>query len=173
VNTFVLEIWDDEGNACTFYTVRYEGNKNNETDRFILRYENDETHKESLQELLSLLIDIIGEDHGAKEIFFNRPENEVTALPPKGKINLYDLHYPRFPLRLYAYRLSEQIVILFSGGIKDAATNQQSSLSMAWPEACAFARAIDKAFGDSDIEIDYTQRKIISTNNEESIILYL
>ena len=173
MNTFVLEIWDDEGSACTFYTVRYEDQDDNETDRFIFRYENDEDYSESLQELLSLLIDVIGEAHGAKEIFFNRPENEVTALPPKGKIGFYDLHYPRFPLRLYAYRLSEQIVILFGGGIKDAATNQQSSVSMPWKDACAFARAIDRAFRDGDIEVDYNHRKIISTNNEESIILFI
>ena len=34
VNIFALEIWDDEGDKCTFYTVKYDGADATETDNF-------------------------------------------------------------------------------------------------------------------------------------------
>ena len=34
MNTFALEIWFDEAERCSFYTVRWENAENSETDRF-------------------------------------------------------------------------------------------------------------------------------------------
>jgi hypothetical protein len=38
VNTFALELWDDEAKKCTFYTVRWEDAAQNETDKFFHKY---------------------------------------------------------------------------------------------------------------------------------------
>ncbi|HRD40176.1 MAG TPA: hypothetical protein PLC65_16235, partial [Bacteroidia bacterium] len=128
MNIFALEIWDNEASLCTFYTVRKDGAKYNETDKFFLKYDADPKFTKDIEELNFFILDSIGEQHGALDLFFNRHENEVKGLPPKGKIVLDELTYlfPEFPLRLYALKLTEEIVILFNGGVKDDANNQHS-----------------------------------------------
>jgi len=87
-------------------------------------------YKKPTQELLSFVLDSIGEDHGAVDMLFNRFENEVVGLPNQGKANLGEitLFFPNFPLRLYALRVNNHsnLVVLFNGGIKSALTNQAS-----------------------------------------------
>lgn len=85
-----------------------------------------------VQELLELIIETIGNTYGAHEAFFNRVENWAFALPPKGQVKIGELEiaYPGFPLRLYCLRLSEEVAVLFNGGIKDARTIQESSDSI-------------------------------------------
>ncbi len=39
MNTFALEIWDDEGSKCTFYSVRWDDAEENETDKFFNKYD--------------------------------------------------------------------------------------------------------------------------------------
>jgi len=119
VNIFALEIWDDEASKCTFYTVRWEDARENETDKFFNKYDAKAELKNSTQQLLSFVLDSIGEDHGAIDSLFNRFENEVVGLPNKGKANVGGIVflYPNFPLRLYALRINNRsdIVVLFNG----------------------------------------------------------
>jgi hypothetical protein len=123
-----------------------DGSEHSEMDKFLLRMEAIPDMVPPLQELLELIIETIGNTYGAQDSFFNRFENRVTALPPKGhiKISEIELDYKGFPLRLYCLALSEDIVILFNGGIKDAQTAQESSgtLSMKLYEANEFAKRI-------------------------------
>ena len=86
MNIFELKIWDDESKNVTFYTVQVDGDADNETDKFFSKYENHPKLSGALQELLMYLVRTIGEDHGALDCFFNRPENEVKGLPHKGII---------------------------------------------------------------------------------------
>ena len=119
MNVFALEIWDDEASKCTFYTVRWEDARENETDKFFNKYDAKAELKNSTQQLLSFVLDSIGEDHGAIDSLFNRFENEVVGLPNKGKANVGGIVflYPNFPLRLYALRINNRsdIVVLFNG----------------------------------------------------------
>ena len=85
MNIFALELWDDECSKCTFYTVRWEDTDESETDKFFNKYDAIPGLKASTQQLLSFILDSIGEDHGAIDALFNRFENEVTGLPNKGK----------------------------------------------------------------------------------------
>jgi hypothetical protein len=146
VSSFELIIWNDETELVTFYSPKMDGSKHSEMDKFLLRIEAIPDMLSPLQELLELIIETIGNTYGAKDAFFNRFENRVTALPPKGhiKISELELDYRDFPLRLYCLALSEEVVILFNGGIKDAQTAQESSgvLSMKLYEANEFARRI-------------------------------
>jgi hypothetical protein len=173
VNTFELKIWDDEAALCSFYTVLKDESNETETDKFFLKYENDIQYEEAAKELLSFVLLSIGDDHGALDALFNRYENEVTGLPVQGKIKLGELvyHYPNFPLRLYALKITENIVVLFNGGIKDGPSNQTSSLHMEWLEACQFARRILEAIYNTDILIDEENRKLTDCNGEDEIIL--
>ncbi len=173
MNIFELNIWDDERRCCTFYTVKNDGEKTNETDKFLLKYAENPIYKEDLQALLSFIIYSIGDEHGAKDELFNRHENEVTGLPSKGKISLgeFTYHYPRFSLRLYALKITDDIVVLFNGGTKDGPTNQTSSLNIKWMEACSYAKRILQAMRDGEFEIDETKRKLISHKGDNEIIL--
>ncbi len=172
----MLEIWDDEGSKCTFYTVRWDDAKENETDKFFNKYDSIPDYKQSVQELLSFVLDSIGEDHGAIDALFNRYENEVVGLPNKGKAQVGEIVflYPNFPLRLYALRINNRkdLVVLFNGGLKTTQTNQESKdLNFKWIEACQFAKRIDEALRDKEISIDTKNRKILSAYNDDEILL--
>ncbi|GGA89357.1 hypothetical protein [Puia dinghuensis] len=175
MNTFVLELWDDEGRKCTFYTVRWDGSVMSETDKFFEKYYAIENLKEPTQELLSFVLDSIGEDHGAIDALFNRFENEVVGLPNKGRVVVSQIVFlfPNFPLRLYALRIKNRsdLVVLFNGGVKSAQTNQESDdLSLKWREACQFAKRIEEALRNGEITID-KKRRIRATNGDQDILL--
>lgn len=175
MNTFELEIWDDEANLCTFYTVKKVDDTSglNETDKFFTKYENDPEFQSAIQELLSFILDVIGDDHGAVDALFNRHENQVQGLPSKGIVRLGEItiHYPDFPLRIYALRITEEIVVLFNGGIKDGPTNQLSSLNMQWMEACRFADRINEALRNGEILVDDDNRILTDHLGNKEIIL--
>jgi hypothetical protein len=150
--------------------------KESETDKFFNKYDSIQTLKQSNQELLSFILDSIGEDYGAIDSLFNRFENEVVGLPNKGKIKVegIEFFYPNFPLRLYAFRINDRkdLVVLFNGGIKSAQTNQKSGdLHIKWLEACQFAKRIEEAIREKEIIIDTSKRMIFSEDGEAEILL--
>ena len=173
MNTFALDIWNDESSQCTFYTVRWEDCDENETDKFLYKFYNIPEHKTSVQRLLYFIEGTIGEDHGPLDEFFNRHENEVKGLPVKGRITIEDsvYHFPQFPLRIYALKVSEEIVILFNGGVKDGETNQTSSLHFQWKEACGFAKKIITALSNGTIIVDEDNRLIKLDDGSQDIYL--
>jgi hypothetical protein len=129
-----------------------------ETDKFFHRMSGIPDMKLHLQEVSKLIIEVIGNTYGAQEGFFNRFENRATALPPKGKIKISELEldYDRFPLRLYCLALSEELVILFNGGIKSARTTQESTdvITVKFYEANEFAKRIFEVLNTNEIFID-------------------
>lgn len=173
MNIFELKIWDDERRLCTFYTVQVDGNDTSETDRFILHLEHTE-HDGALGELLTYILEVMGDMHGAQKCFFNRDEHEVAGLPHKGKLEVGEImyHLPHFPIRLYALRVSDHIVILFGGGVKDGATNQSSSLHLRWVEACSMAKKIGDELKSDGIIIDEKNRKLTDADGNDSITIY-
>ncbi|MBN9382425.1 MAG: hypothetical protein J0H74_16770 [Chitinophagaceae bacterium] len=176
MNNFVLEIWDDEASKCTFYSARWENAGQNETDKFFKKYDALPEFQQSVQQLLSFVLDSIGDDHGAIDALFNRFENEVIGLPNKGKVNVGGIVflYPNFPLRLYALRINNRpdLVILFNGGAKSSQTNQGSrDLNLKWIEACQFAKRIEEALRDKEIIIDNKGRKLLSADGNDEIFL--
>ncbi len=176
MNTFVLEIWDDEAGKCTFYTVRWEDAQQNETDKFFNKYDSIPEFKAFTQMLLSFVLDSIGEDHGAVDALFNRFENEVVGLPNKGKVTVGEIVFlfPNFPLRLYALRINNRpdLVVLFNGGVKSAQTNQGSpDLSLKWREACQFAKRIEEALRNDEIIVDQKRRRLFANGGDDEIFL--
>lgn len=172
----MLEVWDDESARCTFYSARWEDASENETDRFFLKYNAIDEFKKPVQELLSFILDSIGNDYGAIDALFNRFENGVVGLPNKGKVTLGEITflYPSFPLSLYALRVNDRsdIVILFGGGVKTAQTNQLSKeLHLKWIEACRFAKRIEEAIRSKEILVDEHNRKIFDCNGDDIIYL--
>lgn len=174
MNSFDLEIWDDEGRKCTLYTVRKEGELENETDKFFLKYE-DETHlyHQAALEVLNLIY-LIGSDYGATDNFINRRENKAHSLPPKPnqKIKVIQEIGIHFPLRLYCYRIRENILILFNGGLKEAHSHQESpDLSYKFHEVQNFVTKIENALLDEMIVYNPKTKRLEDFQGNTEIIL--
>ena len=158
MNTFALEIWDDECSKCIYYTVRWEYEEINETDKFFTKYgDSKSTYLEHAQIILRLITHSIGEKYRAIDDFFDRNKNNAQALPPKPKQRIPEIEEIgiHFPLRLYCLRLQGNAVILFNGGIKDERTDQLSKdISLKFQEAQQFVARIERAIRDGLLRID-------------------
>ncbi|MGJ7033691.1 hypothetical protein [Niabella hirudinis] len=178
MNTFVVEIWYDEGILCTFYTISWVLDDDKtvpETDRFFDRYAvPGHPLEERALQLFRLITESIGNRYGAIDDFFDRHVNKAQELPPKPKRwveEVKDLGI-NFPLRLFCYRITEQIVVLFNGGIKESTTTQQSNdLRMKFYEAQTFVQKIEEALQTGLIEISKDKRYLQNFDGTADIIL--
>ena len=102
----------------TYYSIRLEEDSYSETEKFILRFENDIQLHNELENILALLV-ILGNEKGAKNRFF-RDESAAQALPPEAKESKREkwVQFIDSNLRLFCLRLSDEVVILMNGGIK-------------------------------------------------------
>lgn len=96
-----------------FYTIYESGQGHNETDAFFFRFKDDPKYQKDI-ETIKYWIQRIGEEFGALERHF-RPEASASAIPIAVS-----------KLRLYCYRINEQIVILGNGGVKSSQSTQES-----------------------------------------------
>lgn len=159
MNTFAIEIWYDEGAKCILYTVRDlidEIDTVSETDKFFDTYTlGDSPWKTEALILFRLLTEGIANKYGAIKPFFDRLERKAQALPPKPKKWIGEIKEIgiNFPLRLFCYRISQDAIVLFGGGLKDANSAQKSSLSMHFYKAQVYAQSIETALQEGIIEI--------------------
>lgn len=172
MNTFALDIFDDQGSICSFYTVCWKDAGVSETDKFFNKYNSNAQLKQALQELAVFVFKKIANETGALEDYF-RFENTAQALPPSGRYKIGELtiDYGRFPLRLYCLRISDQLVVLFNGGEKTAGTAQDGKTSMAFREANAFAKRLLDALVIKDIYITKNGREFRYYNGDTEILL--
>lgn len=172
---FELKVWYDETRRCTFYTVQRDGSADSETDAFFAKYEDEEAEfYEEANELLYLILEKIGNTHGATNDFFNRLENRAQALPPRPVSKLPEIVAlgTNFPLRLYCYRISPSLVVLFNGGFKDAPTAQESKdVSMKFHDAQQYTKKIQDALREGMIVVSDDGRKLTDYNGNEEIFL--
>lgn len=159
MSTFAIEIWEDSLRKCTFYTVRKEGVGLSEMDKFFTRFKGDTEYKHVFDDLLTLLIEDIGNRHGALDDFFDRVAASVDELPPKpkifrkGNLDVVDLGL-NFPLRLFCLRINKGIVVLFNGGLKTSQKTQDSpELKMKFHEAKIFVKGIIEGIANKEILI--------------------
>lgn len=175
MNTFVVKKWFDEGERCSFYTVLVGENKYSETDRFFMKFEEtDNQYNREAHELLRLITYSIGNVYGAIDAFFDRTKNKAQALPPKPKKGIPEIFQMgiNFPLRLYCFRISESIVILFNGGIKDQPTDQESEdLRLKFYEAQLLVNRISEAIRDGTMIVNNHSRTLTDFQGNSQIIL--
>lgn len=111
-----------KGRAATIYSVLFNGEQDNETDKFLDAFY--ETHKEDIDEI-SILIRRSADLRGMKDNYCRASEGKITdsviALPGKHVEDITGITRTSPPeLRLYALRLSINTIVLYSGGIKPA-----------------------------------------------------
>lgn len=104
---YTIELYE-EADSVNFYTIRFDGEENTEFDKFISNFIEKKEFKKDLQ-IISRWISNIGQ-RGALERYFRRESrmsDGVSAIPIEVS-----------KLRLYCLRISDNILILGSGGHK-------------------------------------------------------
>lgn len=91
---------------ASLYTIHEQNAALCETDQFFLRFKDDPDRTRDVQ-IIKEWLEQIGE-RGALERYF-KPEGNAMAIP---------IPPPKSDLRLYCYRVSDEILILGNGGIK-------------------------------------------------------
>ena len=109
----------NEGNKCTLYSIQFSSEDDTEYERFYAKFIKDAKLNTDLLRIVQI-VDKIAEE-GALERYF-RPEGKmrdsVVALPVLSS-----------KLRLYCLRLSNGILVLGNGGVKNSRTyNEDDSL---------------------------------------------
>lgn len=105
----------EQSDIVSLYSISFEKDGTTEFERFMQKFESDGTLNRDYQKIIAALQVIL--ENGALERYF-RPEGSITngvcALPlQSGKI------------RLYCLRLSDQILIIGNGGVKQTKTYQE------------------------------------------------
>ncbi|KQM36465.1 hypothetical protein [Chryseobacterium sp. Leaf201] len=161
MSNFALEIFDDEGSKCIFYTVLIDGEEKSEVEKFFIKFYNIPEMKMYASELARFLTNTIGEKKGAIDAYF-REEKNAHAVPPYPSVEIEEISIlDFFPLRLYCLRISSSCVILFNGGEKTSRTAQGGATSMSFHDANIFAEKILKAFANNEIKLCEKEREIL------------
>ena len=114
-NVTIEEITSSE--AVSIYSISFEMDGTTEFEKFVQEFESNATLNRQLNYVLAALGQVL--EKGALERFF-RPEGKMAD-------NVQALPVERCRLRLYCLRLSDEVIILGNGGVKDAQTYEQSS----------------------------------------------
>ena len=105
----------NEGDKCTLYSIQFTSEDNSEYERFYAKFIEDAKLNRDLLRIVQIVDKIA--DEGALERLF-RPEgrmkDSVVALPVLSS-----------KLRLYCLRLSNGILILGNGGVKNSRTYEE------------------------------------------------
>lgn len=114
---FNIELFE-EYDGINFYTIRLKGEPETEVEKFLLKFSEGSIYDNEIDRILSWLEKI--SEKGALERYF-RPEGRygdgVGAIPIEvGKV------------RLYCIRISDHILIIGNGGVKDANSWENSPI---------------------------------------------
>ena len=151
-----------------YYSILFEGEKNTEYEKFILNHASNQNIKDEFFDLLHWITLYLGERFGAQSKYF-RHEGAANALPPNAQY--LKLKYEE-NLRLYCYRISDHVVILFNGGIKTKGVNNPQDCEVVKPHfenANKLSHLINNAFTNKEILLSEDQ-KILLMNDDFEIM---
>jgi len=104
-----------ESEKATLYSISFEKDGTTEFEKFVAEFEMNAEYNSDYQRIIAALQVIL--DKGALERFF-RPEGKMND-------NVHAIPIEGGKLRLYCLRISEQIVILGNGGVKNTKSYQE------------------------------------------------
>jgi hypothetical protein len=113
--------------TTSFYTIKFEDRTVPEFMDFYRRMTSNQDNLKEVQLIMELIREI--GVYGAQRRYFNRPEKNAYALPPKGKE--FYIETGDFGIRLFCLVMNPQIVILLNGNRKHTlkATDPGSGVS--------------------------------------------
>ena len=106
-----------ESEQCTVYTLQFLRDEDNEFEKFVSKFINDEDYSEDYTRIAAIIRNIYL--NGALERYF-RPEGKISD-------SVVALPVLKSKLRLYCLRLSDKILILGNGGIKTTKTYEEDN----------------------------------------------
>lgn len=179
MSTFMVEIVS-EGDMATIYSIKQDGHKMNEFEKFIEGRDRGSRLLESYQFLSDLVVRKFVDDYGIDQRFF-RHEGFVSGLPPSPNVGKRDREFlmevncflPGFPLRLFCYPVSDKILIVFNGGVKQTATTQEDpKLEMKRKEAESFAKRLNAALRQGILEYSWDGLHLEDDGSQDEILIY-
>lgn len=106
----------NSGESCTMYTIQFLSDDRSEFEKFIIKFRNDAELNADFQAIMRFVEQILS--NGALERYFRREgkmSDSVVALPVlKSK------------LRLYCLRLTDRILVLGNGDVKESRTYEEN-----------------------------------------------
>lgn len=106
----------EQNNNVGMFSICFDGSEESEFEKFLNEFKDNATYNNDFNVILLALSKII--DKGALERFF-RNEGKMNG-------NIKALAIDSRKLRLYCLRMSDQILILGNGGVKDTRTYQEN-----------------------------------------------
>lgn len=106
----------DNSEKCTLYTLHFLSEGDTELEKFISRFKDNAKYNADFQSILIFMERILA--NGALERYFRREgrfADSVVALPVLNS-----------KLRLYCLRLSDHILVVGNGGVKNTRTYQEN-----------------------------------------------
>ncbi len=105
----------NSSDSCTMYTIQFLSDEKSEFEKFVAKFRNDAVLNSDFQTIMRFVQQILS--NGALERYF-RPEGKmrdsVVALP-----------IIRSKLRLYCLRLTDKILVLGNGDVKQSKTYEE------------------------------------------------
>ena len=100
------------------FTICFEGNDESEFEKFIMKFKDDAERKQDLQVILNAIQKMLSAS-GFLERYF-RPEGKMSD-------HVVALPIERGKLRLYCLRMSDSVLIVGNGGIKNTRTYDEDA----------------------------------------------
>lgn len=139
----------NNNDSCTVYTIQFLKDDKSEFEKFIEKFRNDAELNPDFQSIMRFIEQIMAQ--GALERFFR----------PEGKMNDSVMALPvlKSKLRLYCLRLSDKILILGNGGIKNNRTYQEDKNLQGYViDLQKFEKLLKQEIKSGNVEI--TEREI-------------
>ena len=146
----------NNSDSCTVYTIQFLSDDMSEFEKFISKFREDAELNPDFQAIMRFVEQILS--NGALERYFRREgkmTDSVVALPVlKSK------------LRLYCLRLSDKILVLGNGGVKNSRTYQEDDTVQGYViDLQKFERLLRQEVRSGNVQI--TEKEIITDNNFE------
>lgn len=142
--------------SCTLYTIQFLSDEQTEFEKFIAKFRNDAELNSDFQAIMRFVEQILS--HGALERYFRREgkmSDSVAALPVlKSK------------LRLYCLRLTDKILVIGNGDVKNSRTYEEDNTLQGYVmDLQKFERLLRQEMRSGNVRI--TENQIITDKTFE------
>lgn len=141
----------DSSNSCTMYTLQFLSDDKSEFEKFVLKFRQDAELNPDFQAIMRFVEQILS--NGALERYFRREgkmNDSVVALPVL-----------RSKLRLYCLRLTDKILVLGNGDVKNSRTYEEDNTLQGYVmDLQKFERLLKQEIHTGNVKI--TEKEIIT-----------
>lgn len=144
----------NSSDKCTMYTIQFLSDEKSEFEKFVAKFKHDAELNPDFQAIMRFVEQILS--RGALERYFRREgkmNDSVVALP-----------ILKSKLRLYCLRLSDKILVLGNGDVKNKRTYQEDETLQGYVmDLQKFERMLKQEIRSGNVEI--TEKEILTDKN--------